>query len=746
MISELNNIYQDICKQIAAKQIKNALDNLDILVNKTSRGDFTDRLHNLKMTYENLLRYTIEGVEDPERRNIYNHLLVSILKLADQVKSDLFYDYSGWHTFNLKKDMEKQQSLNGKVLVEKLDDLSFKQQLDEVLEQAELHTTPRESFESQKHTEIISKVFQHLWLSEEFKDAENSLIHTMQDTDKFYWYERSIIVSAISLSLLRHFDIAKFEALMSFYKLKENEVWQRALVGLIMGFYKYNQRMEFYPPLVNILYELAATDDIEKNLELILIQFIRSGETEKLSKQIREEIVPEMTKLVPKLKDKLDLDKLIPDDFLEDKNPDWSKIFEDSEGLYEKVEEFSKLQLEGADVFMSAFSQLKQFPFFQEMSNWFMPFHPENPAIDNAFNFNDAEFDKKLFLQGMGQTVYMCNSDKYSFCLNVQMMPEAQKSMLLKLFQAELEGMEEMNKEDNLLDHSKKSRSVYTQYIHDLYRFHKLFSFKNEFYDIFNSDMDFYNCTFFQQLVKDDALLRKIGEYYFQNQHFEKAIKIFKKLNDQKKETELLEKLAYSFQMLGNYKKALRYYKQAEIFDAKKEWTLKKIGLCYRKLKKSKKALEYYKRAEFLKPDNLYTQASIGHCYLDLKNFDEALKYYFKVEYLDPKNTKVFRPIAWCCLVEGKFDKAARYYDKILELNPNAFDYQNMGHLQWCTGNKAKAVDYYKKSVKAKGNSLEKFMMSFETDKHYLLKLGIEPDDIPILLDHLQYRLGSDTK
>ena len=448
-----------------------------------------------------------------------------------------------------------------------------------------------------------------------------------------------------------------------------------------------------------------------------------------------------MTKLVPKLKDKLELDQLIPDNFMEDKNPDWGKIFEDSEGLYEKVEEFSKLQLEGADVFMSAFSQLKQFPFFNEMSNWFIPFHPENPAIDNAFNFDDAEFDKNLFLKGMQQTAYMCNSDKYSFCLNVQMMPEAQKSMLLKLFQAELEGMEEMNKEDSILDYSKKTRSTYTQYIHDLYRFHKLFSFNNEFYDIFKAEMDFYNCTFFKILVNDDKLIRNIAEYYFQNQHFEKAIDLFDRINSKKKETELIEKIAYSYQMLGNYKKALRFYKEAEIFDTKKEWTLKKIGLCYRKLKKPRKALEYYKRAEFIKPDNLYTQATIGHCYLDLKNFEEALKYYFKVEYLDPKNTKVYRPIAWCCLIDGKFDKADKYYNKILEQNPNAYDYLNMGHLQLCKANKPKAVEYYKENINFKGNTLEKFLLSFELDKPYLLKLGINPDDIPILLDHIQYQL-----
>ena len=520
MVKELNKKYHEVCTSVVEKRLKNALDILKVLVDETHLGDFSDRLYQMENTYENLLKYTLEGVDDPGRKKVYDHLQLSILKLADQAKEEILSDSSGWHTYSLKKELIKEQTLTGKIIVEKLEDLSFKHQLDDVLKEAEVLKSPRQSFESQKHTEIISRVFTHVWLSNHFREAEKSLISAIQDSDKFYWYERSLVVSSITLSMLRYFDVQKFLSLFGFFKLGEKEVWQRALIGLIIGFYKYNSRIAHYPQLRKIIKDLGDTESIEKDLEQILIQLIRSGETERISRKIRDEIVPEMTKLVPKLKDKLELDKLIPDNFLEDKNPDWSKIFEESEGLYAKVEEFSKMQLEGADVFMSAFSQLKQFSFFSEMSNWFLPFHPDNPVIDEAFEFTDPEFNKKLFLDGMDRTGYMCNSDKYSFCLNVKLMPEAQRAMLLKLFQAELNSMDELKKEEEILDATKNSRTIYSQYIHDLYRFHKLFRFKNEFYDVFESGMDFYNSTFFNDLVNDDSVLRNIAEYNFQHENF----------------------------------------------------------------------------------------------------------------------------------------------------------------------------------------------------------------------------------
>jgi tetratricopeptide (TPR) repeat protein len=741
-VKELQSKYNAVNQAISEKRIKHALDDLRKLVEETHLGDMNDQLEAHGHTYENMLKYTLEGIEDPERKKVYNHLQRSILELADTAHDKILSEISGWHTYSLKTELEKEQKLTGKTVVQKLDDLSFKHQLDEVLKEARVMESPRQSFESQKHTEIISRIFVHFWLSNKFKEAEKDLVSTISDPDRFYWYERSLFVSSITISLLRYFDINKFFALYELYKMNEEEVWQRALIGLLLGFYKYDRRVRIYPELMDLIQVLGDREGFEKDLEMILLQFIRSGETEKISQKIRDEIVPEMTKLAPRLTEKLDLDKMIPDDFLEDKNPDWSDIFKESEGLYEKIEEFSKLQMEGADVFMSAFSQLKQFSFFGEMSNWFLPFHPDNPVIDDAFSFEDPEFDRKVFLEGLEKTGYMCNSDKYSFCLNVKLMPQAQKSMLLKLFQSELDSMEELRKEEPFLQSSKQSGTIYTQYIQDLYRFYKLFRFRNEFYDIFQTSMDFGNSLFFESVVQGDRLLRKIAEFYFEHESYAKAIKIYKQLDGIEEMPEILEKIGYAYQMLQDFRHALTFYLKAEIFNAKKEWIIKKIGLCYRHLRKPEKALEYYKRAEHLDPDNLYTQASIGYCYLDLQDYDQALKYYFKVEYLNPKNKKVWRPIAWCSFVLGKFDTATKYYDMILKESPNYHDLMNYGHLQWCLGNPVRAVDHYKKSVETEGHDIQAFLERFEDDQMHLINHGISQDDIPILLDHLQYQLN----
>ena len=152
-------------------------------------------------------------------------------------------------------------------------------------------------------------------------------------------------------------------------------------------------------------------------------------------------------------------------------------------------------------------------------------------------------------------------------------------------------------------------------------------------------------------------------------------------------------------------------------------------------------SLQYYQVAEKQKPEDLHTQVSIGHCLLELKRYDEALKYYFKVEYLAPENHKVWRPIAWCSFVEGKFEQARKYGAKAVDDEPTEHDFMNMGHIDWCMGSRKHALEWYLKSVRHESSSMKAFVEAFEEDRKVLVNHGVDPSDIPIMLDQLRYYL-----
>lgn len=121
-----------------------------------------------------------------------------------------------------------------------------------------------------------------------------------------------------------------------------------------------------------------------------------------------------------------------------------------------------------------------------------------------------------------------------------------------------------------------------------------------------------------------------------------------------------------------------------------------------------------------------------------MEDFETALKYYFKVEYQDTSNKKIYRPIAWCSFATGKFDIARKYFEKALRNKPNKNDFVNMGHIDWCTGDKKMAIENYKKSLIVSAADFNWLTTTFEQDKKYLLKYGIKEFDIPLMIDYLK--------
>ena len=741
---DVNHKYREINKLVAGQRLKKALEELRNMMQTAQLGEMFVTLENLNTTYESMLKYTLEGINDPERMKIYNHLRRSILQLNHKTREKILEMDTTRQTSVLKRDFHMRQRLSGHEFINSPDDLYFSQDLRELLTENYGLNTPLPG-EYRKHHEIIRNIFNYLWLSDEYNEAEKELIILTLDHAKFAWHERALFVSAITLSLFRYFDPAKFVALHRYFLDQEPEIRERSLTGIVLAFYLYDDILTLYPELEEILAGLSEQKNIERDIEAITLQIIRSKETEQITKKLKDEIIPEITKMGPNLQEKLKLDELIPQDFLEDKNPDWSKVFKGSENLYEKMEEFSKMQMEGADVFMSAFAHLKNFSFFEELMNWFVPFYPDNPFIEESLSGEENEFDRTTFIEGLFQTPFICNSDKYSFCMNLNIMPSAQKKIIVNLFNAELEGMREMNEEDSMLKPDQKSKVIYTQYIQDLYRFFKLYPFRYEFDDLFNRSLDLYNSRFFAKLVQGTPMKEIIGAYFFEHDRYEETLDIFKQIR-QEEETpsyELLEKMGYASQKLRRFDEALEYYKQAELFDTNKKWLTKKIAYCYRALRKPEEALKYYRQAEKDEPDNLFIQASIGHCYLDMENFEEALKYYFKVEYNQPDNIRIWRPIAWCYFTLGKPDEARKYYQKILEKEPTRHDLLNAGHVEWSLGNRQEAIRHYQNSIQKGFENFRNFLTSFEADRPWLLKNGIDPDEIPLLLDYLDYYVTS---
>ena len=722
--------YELICSLVFSGKLKSALDLIEKLVRNAPQSDYFYQLQYLTENYQNLLKYAFEGYADPKREEILTGLSASILNLADETKHSLTERELVHQRFE-KNLIRKEFGEDPGIISEKLDEMLFFKVMHQVAE--ETGTTTIEE-------QPINSIFMLIWLTDKINDNYAGQLRKMISSGTLEWHDKSLIVSGLTMSLLRFFDPGKFLLLIEFIETRQNQIFERALAGLVMALIFYNKRVMYYPEIAKALDELGKDESIRSGVESIILQLLMAQETEKITEEFEKDVLPEMKKMMPKIEDKLQLGKLFEDEDAEGKNPGWKDMIDEVPGLFERIEKFTRMQMEGGDVFMGTFKMLKGFDFFNRMSNWFIPYYAQHPQL-SKLSGNDPEVITRL-LEGLDHAFYICNSDKYSFVLNFMMLPEQQQTMIVTHFESELQQMKEMSEEEKILGQDSSSNTIYIQYIQDLYRFFKLYTFHSEFDDFFLNKIRFTNLYFYQTWFEQEKFTEKLAAFYFDNDHYPEAIEIYDYIiSKSEPQAEYFEKIAYSYQKLKKYDRAIEYYRKAELFDCDRLWVSKKLGLCYMKSKDWSNARKQFEDAARLKPDDLLLHVQIGQCCLNLHEFEDALEHFGKVRYYQPDNMKVLRPVAYCHFILGKLDEAAGLYDGILASEETSlYDYMNAGHVQLCLGNRKAALELYRKCFNDSAFLPELFIAAFDEDTPWLEKNGVSKDEIPLILDYLLFQ------
>lgn len=734
-INQINTTYIITLDFLIEAKLKKAFENIKLMVDELQLGNFTDKYLELEQNYRYLLNYYVNGYEDHERKSVYNKLINKIFILTCDLREELLFRNSTNFEYTQQRYLpHTKRYISSNELLISLQYFHSHTALIEKLE--DTHTVELNRLRSNYET-ALAELFKVYWLNSYLSENDITVFNQITQNEYPGNIEKQIIIAAITLNLWRKFDEQKLMLLVDCCQSVQPEVQQRALVGLCFILTRYNRFLVFFPTLRNRLVLMFDDNQILEYFKNIIIQIIGTVETDKISKKLRDEILPELMKISPLLKDKMEAENLLKSDEWAEENPEWADFLEDS-GLTDKLQELTDLQMEGADVYMSTFSMLKNFPFFNEISNWFLPFDSHVSAVKDLF----VNEDTSILNAFIGNNA-MCNSDKYSFCLSILQMPEQQRSMLKKSFKMESEQLEEMVKDEVMLQPGLYAKNLSKQYIQDIFRFFKLFPQKLDFDDMFGSALKLHRTFLFDLLSANSDLKKTIAEYYFTKNHYLQSIELFEEiiLEDTKPNALLFQKLGYSYQQSSQLSKALDAYQKADIIQPDHLWTIRKIALCYRLSGNHEKALQYYRHADFIQPDQESNLMQIANSLVQLGRHKDALKIYFKLDAEMEENKKVWKAISYSAFVIGNFAQADYYSEKLIGNEPDLQDYINAGHIEWCKGKTKEALNYYAKSMSLFQNNIQEFYNLILKDKPHLLANGIDENDFPLLLDELSYQL-----
>lgn len=726
-INNRNTIYNIL----ASNRIHSTLSPITSLIEASSTGQLIDELNAVKLEYRYLLDYFVTGASDPERGNLHRKFIQKLYTLTDKATNEILTreDYSLY--YGIRRISKKKPN--------NIEELML--QYNSAINDFELYETVQsEDKDTNKSHELLTQIehleaeiFKAVWTSFPQNTRDTAAIKLIFEDTKYPSYFKSLIISAILLSLMQFYNEELMILLLSCYNSDDTDISIKSLCAVMIVLFTHSFRATQSEQVQTMIKSLSDNPNFVNDVKSVLYLLIRSKNTEKLTKKIENELMPRLMKIYPKIFKKFKSGSASIDISDLEGNPEWQEMMDDS-GISKKIEEFGKLQMEGGDVFIGTFSHLKSFPFFNEISNWFMPFHSSHSMVKALFEHSETQMIAPLL-----NMQFFCDSDKFSFIASLASVPPSQRAMMMSHLEEQNNSIKELKSSELPTTPIINREAIAKSYLQNLYRFFKLYPRKNEFSDPFANSFRICDNKLLTSHMDLTETMALVGEFYLKNGYYPEACDYFNAVYaiNPNYNSQLLQKIGFCYQNMEKYHEAIDYYKKFDLLANKSSWNLRHLAACYRAIKQPETALKYYSEAETMSPDNTSLCLNIGHCLLELERYDEALNYYYKVYYLEPSSSKVWRPIAWCLFAQGNYEQSRTFFEKIMNDKPTSIDYLNFGHLAFAEGNISEALQYYKQSLSIENGSMSQFIENYMADETALISAGVKKSDIYILLDAL---------
>ena len=662
-----------------------------------------------------MTQYWRRGYKDPQLQALYLALLQRTYVLYCNISRNHKSRHSAYHP----RDWSLQ------IVREELE--SFVSEIAMLELEPEPRRTEKKKQVHRHHQDLLNQLFDTICFSDIWTDSQAEVMEEMLLSPTIDTIDQQLLVSALMLSLLNCFDMAKFRTLVHvFEKTDDQHVRQRTLIGWALSAGDALST-RLYPEKVTLVEHLLEDETCCQELVELQEQLVFCIATEEDNRKIQKEIMPDILKGNNFRVTRNGIEE-VEEDALNDilHSDEWERKMEKAEESFNKMIDMQK---QGSDIYFGGFSQMKRFPFFNVLSNWFIPFYVDHPDV--------AEYLEKMqnnrFVWSLFKNGPFCSSDKYSFLLGFgQVFDRFPQNLRDALNRGEIPE-ENLNKLD--------TNSVFfirRTYLQDLYRFYRLYPRREEFYNPFDTD----DCGFL--FFADGIFSRTHLEPYFNE-----VVAFLIKKKRMFEAGEVLancgvERRDFKFYMMAGYLVQhghyhfeeeglddLTCYEKALQCEPDNERAL--LGCAHALFNRGRyeEALVYYERLLSMNPDKKAYLLNHAVCLVNLRRYADALKPLYRLNYESADDKNVNRVLAWALACGDKYEQAERIYTQLLSDNPSSDDLLNYGYFLWFSGHVDDAADCFHRYLKETGESASVIL---NHERELLREKGVTEPEMQMML------------
>lgn len=687
-----------------------------------------EKLTALRDEFDLLTDFWQRGYKDPQRQTLYGRMRQSLYVLV--ANAEQRYRLQGSPYLKNLYQRPRQAARNWSVVMVR------KQLEDFVTNGAMLELEPnhvRAAKEKQlykDHQQWMSDLFDYIVTSMQWHESLADAFIEMLLSPTIDLRDQQLIVSSIMLATMSVFDAEKMRVLISVYRQAQDEALrQRALVGWVLTI--NCERKILFPQIRQLIVELCEDERCRDELTELQMQLFYCLTVDADGEKIQHEIMPDLIKGSHMKMTRLGLQEIEEDQLEEILHPE--KTEQDMERMEQRMQQMADMQKRGADIYFGGFKQMKHFPFFQTLSNWFVPFYSKHPDISDILE----RTKQQRFLKIITSVGAFCDSDKYSFTLIYEKVLEYLPASVREMIEKGEASPRPLGGEI-ALEEQQTPAFIRRSYLQNLYRFFRLFSVRTEFPKVFD---DTAGLLFFaDKLFVGTQLLQRFNEvvtFLLKRDYKDEAMDM---LNSVPAESQ-----NYQYFML--YARAGRdsEYAAFDPIDCYQEALALKPGdrKALRGYARELFSMERYEEAvgaydELLRdePDNhalllgkAAAQAGNGDC-------EDALKILYQLNYEQPDDAGVKRVLAWTLAENRQFSQAEKLYLQLVQQEqPQAEDFLNYGYSLWLEGRVKEAIDVFLRYLKQ--FDVDPADLWFELNKEHdrLSRHGIGDVDFQLMCD-----------
>lgn len=640
-----------------------------------------------KRDYQQILKYWAQGYKDPNVAQLLHGLQVRMyrkltdLRLRQTVKQnsmvyacarEVMQNGGPWDAAVVKQKME--------LFVSELAMLQLEPQ--HVREEKQ-----RQLLIQQQRTRSV--VFKQLFIAPQWTDADVHSYVEMLTSPTIDIIDQQLMTSAITLSLFNFFDFGKWRALTEVYATcTEEKVRQRALVGWVMGTHYCPECHQ--EEMAGVLHTIMAGEEVAKEVESLQLQVLCCMNAEKDTRRIRDEIMPDLMKNNAfRLNEKGEWIEKEEDPIANILHPETEN--DRMEQVEQSFKKMYEMQQNGADIYFGGFAQTKRIPFFYEISNWFVPYYPEHPEVQQML----WKIKKGKRIAEMAENGPFCDSDKYSFVYAFTQVVEKMPPQLSDM-------MDSQNIMFGPVSPGQEAQSpayLRQTYLQMLYRYFKISTLNAGLCNPFAkgkgeaADMPFL-------FIADERLLPLLSShlvitmtgFLLTHQYEEEATWLMKSFAQKAGKWDyetcmIMAKVTKEYEKY--YRKALEYKEG----DASAMLGLARVFFAQEKYED---AIQCYELLLKESPERKNLQLEYATCLTNLGRVDEALPILYKLDYEHPDHAGITRVLAWALTQGERYGQAEKSYERLLGFSQTAdTDKVYYGLSLWAGGNTEQAATVF---------------------------------------------------